>query len=835
MEEPAYDAQLVEQILHGALELMRHSGFSVSMEHGVGGPAETSVSVETNDCYAPFTAYRVVTDFEGMPAAFATSAILSHSRTKDFNEFTVRETEIAQLEAAPPEDLQNIGAVSVHEDHANYLGWLLESFMLRATRRLPDGSAFGIRVPVEREGGIWTPRRYREKMRTLSAWHIAGPFLPPGEGLALGPAGAKERGCSLGGELSGKRSGAGRGTAMGARASHNPSYTFLALEKPRSFVSYLPGYMVRQLFCRLLAKYTLRVRRIVLQAIESSMHLADLRALLSRSLPPPSPLRPLFRPQEFAADGCAGVRAPRSLRFASGSAGVPLHWGARRLSLSVPHGPGIGAGPAPSPFVLHSFAPRGAPAALGPGLVLAAASAAPAAPAAAPAGPPQEAGEQPSKATEIFFDLVGVERRGSEGPWSPDGGASWVRPPGDSSDGSPYNYDAKSPLVEAGQVLRAEAQEMREPRRNPGVLSRTMPAWGRAACSRPLRASRLLLPPLLFCGAARRLPPLCLALSPSRRLDSVEAARASLELSLRLESMSLAELAPAPAPAPAAGAAAGAVAGAGPSALVFSPLAPGGDDQSPPAPALPVPPALFDAPPPAYAEGAASVKKARARCSSDALAEGRARPPAPRVGGDSSPRSPHPPSSRPAPARPAFTPPSASGFAAFLNERLSDAVKEYPGVPLGSVVDRLRAEWGSMPEEERAGSEPATVSVYPLATQEASRLPLAYAVPQPVRPRAEGRSAPGVAGRPLVPWPAGASRDRAPRGPARSQKRASPPPKPPRPIVPAPGLACPPAAQGAPAAAPPPAWTPASSPPAAAFAFSDASTASAYPFLSGGL
>eukprot|EP00741_Cyanophora_paradoxa_P002373 tig00000601_g2299.t1 len=567
MERPAYDVKLVEQILAHALELLWRDGYLVSLEHGVGGPAETSVRVETNDCDASITAYRVVTDFQGMPAAFATSAILSRSRTKDLNEFTVREELVAELEAAPPEDLQNIGVVELLEDHANFLGWVVESFMLRVTRRLPDGSAFGIRVPVEREAGVWTPRRYREKMRTLSAWHVAR-------------------------------------TADGCR------FTYLALEKACSVFSYVPACVVKQLICRLVGKYVLRVRRIVLQ--------------------------------EFAADGCAEARPKRSFLFASGSAGVPLHWGLD---------PAARPAAPESPFVLHAFAPprHGAP--------------------PAPAGPLR--GEEAAKTTEIFFDLVGVEQRTAGGAWSVDGGESWVAPPAES------NPAGESPLSKSGQVLRAEFQEQSDP----NVLSR-----------------------------------------------SAEAARASLELSLRLESMSLAGLAPSCRPAPAL---------PRPTHAPTSPHAPRWPGSTPPPPLSedgdagwhPPPPPLVPCPKPpasssAAAAAAASSAAAASAASAAAVAAAAAAAAAADEDDDAAAAASAAAASAAASAASSAAAASAaasdaaasgegpreweegdlsSGFSAYANEALPGAINTFPGAPLRLIISLLQESWRAMPDEVKAG------------------------------------------------------------------------------------------------------------------------------------
>eukprot|EP00741_Cyanophora_paradoxa_P002051 tig00000545_g1987.t1 len=576
----AYDVPLVEQVLADALELLRGDGYRLSMEHGVGGPPETSVRVETNDCEAPLTAYRVVTDFDGMPAAFATAAILSRSRTKDFNEFTVREELMAELEAAPHEDLQNVGVVELLEDHANFLGWVVESFMLRVTRRLPDGSAFGIRVPVERDDGVWTPRRYREKMRALSAWHVAG-------------------------------------TPEGCR------FTYLALERAGSIFSYMPSYVVKQLICRLVGKYILRVRRIVLQ--------------------------------EFAADGCAGTRPKRSLLFASGSAGVPLRWGLD---------PAFRPASPVSPYVLHSFAPprHGAPAA---------------------SVEPAARGEETSppslplpaaKTTEIFFDLAGVERRADVGPWSVDGGASWVAPPNGAHPG------VESPLSRAGQVLRAEAREIQE-QCNPSVLSR-----------------------------------------------SAEAARASLELSLRLESMSLAGLGPAlgtglPRRAPNAG---------------DDPHRPSRPAPHP-APSLsddgercgpPPPPPLVPCPkPPATSAAAAAAASSSAAAASAAAAAAVAAAAAAAAAAEEDDDAAEAASaaaasaaataaSSAAAASAAATEAAASsergrhlwedsdlssGFSVYANDALPGALSTFPGASLKLIISLLRESWRAMSEDFKAG------------------------------------------------------------------------------------------------------------------------------------
>eukprot|EP00741_Cyanophora_paradoxa_P022125 tig00021434_g21357.t1 len=182
-------------------------------------------------------------------------------------------------------------------------------------------------------------------------------------------------------------------------------FTYIALEKVYSIFSFLPLYVVRQILCRMVTTYILRVRRIVLK--------------------------------EFGSDGCAEIRLQRSLPFASGSAGVPLHWSSRGLSRSLGLSPAAeartGDRSSSSPFVLHSCAP---PRRAAPGTA---------------AVPPREAREAPV-ATELFFDLVGadLERRPSKVPWSLDGGASWVAPTPLSPDSSP-GLDDGSNLSKAGQ------------------------------------------------------------------------------------------------------------------------------------------------------------------------------------------------------------------------------------------------------------------------------------------------------------------------------------------------------------------------------------------------
>eukprot|EP00741_Cyanophora_paradoxa_P020818 tig00021312_g20097.t1 len=739
MERLAYDVTLVDQLLSGALEVTRQEGYSVSMEHGVGGSAEVSVRVETNDRQSPFTAFRVVTEFEGMPAAFATSAILGRSRTTDFNEFVLRETLVAELERAPPEDPQNIGAVSVYEDHASYFGYVLESYMLRATRRLPDGSAFAIRVPVEWEGEAWTPRRYREKIRALSAWHVAG----------------TPRGCR---------------------------FTYIGLEKASLIFSFLPLYAVRQILCRMVAKYILRVRRVVLK--------------------------------EFASDGCAEIRPQRSFLFASGSAGVPLHWSSRGLSRSLGLSPADEAGAEPSsrsPFVLHSCAPpRRAP--------------------GAATLPVREAREAP-KATELFFDLVGIdlERRASEAPWSLDGGASWVAPTPLSPDSRP-RLDDGSDLSRAGQVLRAGARRL-QMSTNPAALNMSAEAYRDPVPRPPASAGRPPSPAftLLVLTSTR--------LARVRTAQSAEACRASLELSMRLETMSLAES------VGGHGGARGEEGGEGeargetyppevgavgdiefgpqplgddasgfntylneflPGAAKFFPGVPlsfvstvlreswralkeeskkgyrmrAADAKERTTPTPPVPPhAIVDAPPPAYVEDPNSSRKSRARRCSDALAEDEARTPR-RV---CTPRESAPgPSSRPrAPA----------GVSTFLNMRLADAIKSQPGVPLGLIIDRLRAEWDSSSEASRARFEP--VSAAAAAALGLSPPPLGRASPMRVVDQSPAAPAPHGAQHPAGPAPA-PNPELVPRGPDRSTRRPSIQPILPVPIPGAPAPAIPP-------------------------------------------
>eukprot|EP00741_Cyanophora_paradoxa_P000498 tig00000405_g485.t1 len=119
---------------------------------------------------------RTVSDYPGVHAGFVSRRILARSRAKvrilvEFNEFVSRERLVEEI-ASSGLDPSGLGFTGVYKNDDAYFGWTLQSYMLYTNRRLPDGSAIAMKVPVALVDGAWSLAGYKRKLKPLTAWHI---------------------------------------------------------------------------------------------------------------------------------------------------------------------------------------------------------------------------------------------------------------------------------------------------------------------------------------------------------------------------------------------------------------------------------------------------------------------------------------------------------------------------------------------------------------------------------------------------------------------------------------------------------------------------------------
>eukprot|EP00741_Cyanophora_paradoxa_P000497 tig00000405_g484.t1 len=236
--EARFDADLVDEICAAVVsEITDPAGdWRTAIEHGnlsvdyrapdappLQGRAQSSDADTNAGESGGMYVLRTVSDYPGVHAGFVSRRILARSRAKvrilvEFNEFVSRERLVEEI-ASGGLDPSGLGFTGVYKNDDAYFGWTLQSYMLYTNRRLPDGSAIALKLPVALVDGAWSLAGYKRKLKPLTAWHVVG---TPG-------------GCRL---------------------------TFFLFTAAYLW-NFLPQYMNLQIQSRILAKYTLRITKTV--------------------------------------------------------------------------------------------------------------------------------------------------------------------------------------------------------------------------------------------------------------------------------------------------------------------------------------------------------------------------------------------------------------------------------------------------------------------------------------------------------------------------------------------------------------------------------------------
>eukprot|EP00741_Cyanophora_paradoxa_P000500 tig00000405_g487.t1 len=150
----------VEEVFRVAAEALdARQEWRTALEDGAGGLVVQSRDLELPSG-ATLSLYRAVSECSGVGASFATRELVSRTDAPSWNEFVQSETLLRELRPPDPDDPDLLGAMAVYENRAVYFGWRVDSRMLFASRRLRDGRAVSVKVPVDLVDGVWTTRDF---------------------------------------------------------------------------------------------------------------------------------------------------------------------------------------------------------------------------------------------------------------------------------------------------------------------------------------------------------------------------------------------------------------------------------------------------------------------------------------------------------------------------------------------------------------------------------------------------------------------------------------------------------------------------------------------------
>eukprot|EP00741_Cyanophora_paradoxa_P010007 tig00000157_g9693.t1 len=256
-ENEPYDARHLEQLWEMAAEFLGldEGGWRAAVEHGdmTTFVRDPDVDLSRWGIHAPVKLFRNSFEVDA-PLDCGERFFIAQSNAQNMNEFVVSETEVATL--SPPQG--GFGSILVHDNRASFFGWHVDTLMIFAPRRLPDGSAAALKLPVERgEDGVWSTRNHMRHMRSFSVRHVTS-------------------------------NGAG-----GFRCS------ILSLEGVPPFFSYIAPNVWWKLFARVLMKFMLQARRTLLSELAGAEPVVMAR---------PRPFRsPLFASGSAAAPSGLGL------------------------------------------------------------------------------------------------------------------------------------------------------------------------------------------------------------------------------------------------------------------------------------------------------------------------------------------------------------------------------------------------------------------------------------------------------------------------------------------------------------------------------------------------
>eukprot|EP00741_Cyanophora_paradoxa_P005797 tig00000113_g5618.t1 len=117
---------------------------------------------------------RVGVNLEGKDASDVTRSIISLNNVARGNDFLVKEDLVEEVLPPGAGDPDGLGFAVVHDLVGFLFGWTMQWYSLFASRRLADGSALGVKIPVEPDGSSWSTRNRHRAHFPLVAIYVEG-------------------------------------------------------------------------------------------------------------------------------------------------------------------------------------------------------------------------------------------------------------------------------------------------------------------------------------------------------------------------------------------------------------------------------------------------------------------------------------------------------------------------------------------------------------------------------------------------------------------------------------------------------------------------------------